>query len=104
MTDVSIHKGTGSQPRAGARPRARLASPTGNRRSARRSRPSHYLFVLPLVLVFAGFYLWPAASTVASSFFRWGLLNPWRADSPSDWNFAGLDNYRQTLTGSDFWN
>jgi ABC-type sugar transport systems, permease components len=60
--------------------------------------------VLPLLVVFAGFYLWPAVSTVASSFFRWGLLNPWRVDAPSDWNFAGLDNYRQTMSSGDFWN
>jgi len=62
------------------------------------------VFVLPLLLVFAGFYVWPAISTVISSLFRWGLLNPWKPNQPSAWNFVGLGNYRQTLTSHDFWN
>ena len=61
-------------------------------------------FLLPLGAVFAAFYLWPAASTIASSFFRWGLLNPWRATRPHDWDFVGLHNYATTLGDSDFWN
>jgi ABC-type sugar transport system permease subunit len=97
--------GVRTRPRTGTRSRVDRWSATGARRSApRSSRAAHYLFVLPLLVVFAGFYLWPAVSTVASSFFRWGLLNPWRVDAPSDWNFAGLDNYRQTMSSGDFWN
>lgn len=97
MTDVR------TRPRAGNRPSARASSPTRPGRSALRSQRGHYLFVLPLVVVFIGFYLWPAVSTIASSFFRWGLLNPWRVGSPGDWDFAGLDNYHETLSSSDFW-
>lgn len=63
-----------------------------------------YLFVAPLVLVFAGFYLWPALTTIVSSLFRWGMLNPWQPTDPESWRFVGLDNYGQTLTSGDFWN
>jgi ABC-type sugar transport system permease subunit len=75
------------------------------RRGHRRGRGSRaaYLFVLPLMVIFAGFYAWPALSTALSSFFSWGLLRPWRLTEPSQWNFVGLNNYRDTLTDPDFW-
>jgi raffinose/stachyose/melibiose transport system permease protein len=62
------------------------------------------LFVGPLLLVFAGFYLWPAVQTVASSFFEWSLLRPWDPLDRSTWEFVGLDNYTTTLTDTAFWN
>lgn len=58
----------------------------------------------PLLAVFAAFYLWPAFVTVASSFFRWGLLNPWSITEPGEWDFVGLQNYTATLTSPRFWN
>ena len=63
-----------------------------------------YAFVLPLLVIFAGFYLWPAFVTVLSSLFRWGLLRPWSITSPGDWDFVGLQNYIDTLTSGRFWN
>lgn len=62
------------------------------------------LFVGPILLVFALFYLWPAVQTVLSSFFEWGLLNPWNPVEPDSWNFVGVENYTTTLTSGDFWN
>jgi ABC-type sugar transport system permease subunit len=62
------------------------------------------LFVGPLLLVFFGFYLWPALQTVASSFFEWGLLNPWEPFDPDSWRFVGVDNYVTVLTSGEFWN
>ncbi|MBN9152098.1 MAG: sugar ABC transporter permease [Micrococcales bacterium] len=85
------------------------SSRSGDRRAARAHR-SHraavtpYLFIGPLVLVFAVFYLWPAIATIASSFFRWGILNPWQTQSPADWQFVGISNYGDTLASGDFWN
>lgn len=61
-------------------------------------------FIAPLLLVFAGFYLWPAVQTIASSFFEWGLLRPWSPTDPDTWEFVGLDNYVTTLTDGSFWN
>jgi ABC-type sugar transport system permease subunit len=63
-----------------------------------------YVFLAPLLAIFAGFYLWPAVATFLSSFFTWGMLNPWRADQPDTWVPAGLDNYTGTLASADFWN
>jgi ABC-type sugar transport system permease subunit len=74
------------------------------RRDRRHGRWAPYLFIGPLVLVFAGFYLWPALQTVVSSFFEWGLLNPWSATDPESWDFVGLDNYAITLSDPSFWN
>ncbi|MGH3949513.1 MAG: carbohydrate ABC transporter permease [Pseudonocardiaceae bacterium] len=71
---------------------------------SRLERYAPYLFVAPLFVVFAGFYLWPALVTVLGSFFRWGLLNPWSPAEPEDWNFVGVDNYTETLTDPNFWN
>jgi alpha-glucoside transport system permease protein len=61
-------------------------------------------FVAPLLLVFLGFYLWPAIQTVISSFFEWGLLRPWSATDPDTWEFVGLENYATVLTDGSFWN
>src|SRR5881396_1704062 len=63
-----------------------------------------WVFLLPLAAVFAAFYLWPAFNTIASSLFRWSLLAPWKPTDTSTWDFAGLGNYRQTLTDPDFRN
>lgn len=63
-----------------------------------------WAFLLPLAAVFAAFYLWPAFNTIVSSLFRWDLLAPWKATDTSTWDFAGLGNYRDTLTDHDFWN
>jgi alpha-glucoside transport system permease protein len=61
-------------------------------------------FVAPLLLVFLGFYLWPAIQTVISSFFEWGLLRPWSATDPDTWEFVGLENYATVVTDGSFWN
>lgn len=63
-----------------------------------------YAFLAPLLAIFAGFYLWPALATFLSSFFTWGMLNPWRIEQPDGWVFAGASNYTTTLTSADFWN
>ena len=80
------------------------ATRAAGRRRSSRAGATPYLFIGPLALVFAGFYLWPALSTITSSLFTWGMLNPWQVGVPSDWNFAGLTNYSATLTSDDFWN
>jgi ABC-type sugar transport system permease subunit len=63
-----------------------------------------YLFVLPAVLIFALFYLWPALNTVLSSLFTWSILAPWQVADPASWRFAGLGNYAEVLTDGRFWN
>jgi ABC-type sugar transport system permease subunit len=83
-------------------PAAGPAAPRQVRSRAERLAP--YLFVAPLLAVFAVFYLWPALVTVLSSFFRWGLLRPWSPVEPDRWRFVGLDNYTTTLTDPSFWN
>jgi alpha-glucoside transport system permease protein len=88
-------------PREAAPPRRREAP---RRRARRLERFAPYLFVAPLLAVFAVFYLWPALVTVLSSFFRWGLLRPWSPVEPDRWRFVGLDNYTTTLTDPSFWN
>ena len=90
-------------PRETAPPPA--ARPAARRRARSRSgRLAPYVFVAPLLAVFAVFYLWPALVTVLSSFFRWGLLRPWSPVEPDRWRFVGLDNYTTTLTDPSFWN
>lgn len=71
---------------------------------SRRGGLTPYLFVGPILVVFVGFYLWPATSTIVSSLFTWGMLNPWEVTEPSDWKYAGAGNYSATLSSADFWN
>jgi raffinose/stachyose/melibiose transport system permease protein len=82
--------------------RARTASARSRRRGSE-SRLA-YLFLAPMLAIFAGFYIWPALATFVSSFFTWGMLNPWRVDQPDMWVSAGVSNYTTTLTSADFWN
>jgi ABC-type sugar transport system permease subunit len=79
------------------------APPSAPRRS-RLERWAPYVFIAPLLAIFAGFYLWPALVTVLSSFFEWGLLRPWSPVEPERWDFVGLGNYTTTLTDPSFWN
>ena len=89
-------------------PRDTTPSPPQQEAPRRRARSlerfAAYVFVAPLLAVFAAFYLWPALVTVCSSFFRWGLLRPWSPVEPDRWRFVGFDNYTATLTDASFWN
>ena len=80
------------------------AATTAGARRRRTERRIAYLFAGPLLVVFALFYLWPTVTTVVSSLFRWGLLNPWSVAEPGEWRFAGLGNYVDVLTDGAFWN
>ena len=82
--------------------RARTASAKSRGRGSE-SRLA-YLFLAPMLAIFVGFYVWPALATLVSSFFTWGMLNPWRVDRPDLWVSAGVSNYTTTLTSADFWN
>ncbi len=85
---------------------SRVAFRTAGRRR-RRSAGGGWVplgFIAPLLLVFLGFYLWPAVQTVASSFFEWGLLRPWSPTDTDTWEFVGLKNYTTVLTSGSFWN
>lgn len=84
--------------------RSAAAPVTTAARRRRVERRIAYLFAGPLLVVFALFYLWPAVNTLASSFFQWGLLNPWSLVEPGEWRFAGLANYTDVLTDPAFWN
>jgi ABC-type sugar transport system permease subunit len=98
-------------------PRASGTGPTGHRRGGGRTsaaaggtgragqsgRRAGYAFVTPLMVVFALFYLWPVIQSVLSSLFTWGLLRPWNLFDRSTWQFAGLANYRDTLSDPGFW-
>jgi ABC-type sugar transport system permease subunit len=86
------------------RPAAVTAAPPRAGVGRRRADWTPYAFLLPLLAVFAGFYVWPALNTLAGSLFRWGLLNPWRPTQPDNWDFVGLDNYVATLASARFWN
>jgi ABC-type sugar transport system permease subunit len=66
--------------------------------------PLVYVFVVPLLIVFTLFYLWPALNTLMGSLFRWGLLDPWSIARPGEWDFVGVQNYIDTLTSARFWN
>ena len=76
------------------------ANPPGRRSETRQA----YLFLAPMLAGFAGFYRGPAQATFLSSFFTWGMLNPWRIEQPDMWVPAGVSNYTTTLTSADFWN
>jgi ABC-type sugar transport system permease subunit len=79
------------------------AAAPATRRRRRSEQRAAFFFLLPLIAIFAAFYLWPAFNTGASSFFRWGLLQPWKLTRPGQWDFVGVHNYAATLSDHDFW-
>jgi ABC-type sugar transport system permease subunit len=98
MSETPVHARVApSRPAAEARARAA-------RRERRREHIAPYLFIAPLMAIFAAFYLWPAVNTIGSSFFEWGLLGPWRLTEPSRWDWVGGGNYGDVLSSSEFWN
>lgn len=80
------------------------ASETKTPTRRRRPRGGAYLFILPALVVFVLFYLYPALNTLLSSLFSWGVLRPWQPFAPETWQFVGLDNYVAVLRDGRFWN
>jgi ABC-type sugar transport system permease subunit len=73
--------------------------PAGRPRS-RRTRPwrrrlAPYVFVLPFLVVFLAFSVYPLFFTLRLSF------TDWHGSGAARW--VGLDNYRYLLTNGDFW-
>jgi multiple sugar transport system permease protein len=97
---------TTSRLRAATRPVARREPERpGAARAARRRRDRFVAagFVVPLLVPFSVFYLWPALSTLGGSLFEWTVFRPWRLSSPTGRPFVGLDNYTEVLTSERFW-
>jgi raffinose/stachyose/melibiose transport system permease protein len=57
----------------------------------------HYVFVLPMLILFVLFTLWPMAGSIYYSFFNWDGVGP-----PT--KFVGMDNFKETLINPYFWN
>jgi len=57
----------------------------------------HYLFLLPMAVLFALFTAWPMIASWYYSFFDWDGLGPAE-------DFIGLRNYTEVLTSPRFWN
>ena len=65
------------------------------RRSIRRAQPSAYLFLLPALLFYVSFRLYPYAQTF------WYGLHDWNGMTPPRW--VGLGNYAEALQDPYFW-
>lgn len=57
-----------------------------------------FLFLLPFLLLFIAFTLWPLVATVVYSLFDWNGI-----DALSSQNFVGLGNYQELLHDPLFW-
>ena len=82
---------TATEPRAEA-PSHRL----GPQRSERHGRPA-LAFLAPFVVLYLLFIIGPALYGLVMSFFNTSLVQPGLG------SFAGLSNYGEALTSSDFW-
>lgn len=78
--------------------------PTWWRRTLARSRGKDstgfwiFLFLLPFLLLFGAFTLWPLIATMVYSFFNWNGI-----DALSAQNFVGLGNYQELVHDPLFW-
>ncbi|MBD8519055.1 sugar ABC transporter permease [Plantibacter sp. CFBP 8804] len=69
-----------------------------SRRPSRLGPRSNYLYLIPALVLFGGFLVYPMISTVVMSFFRWnGFIS-------SEPEFAGISNYARIFTQDPvFW-
>jgi ABC-type sugar transport system permease subunit len=96
-------------------PRTTIASEFARRKAARRARRAPaaeierreekpqgldyawiILFLLPFLVLYAGFTLWPLAATVYYSFFDWDGFHPLT-------DFVGFENYLTIIRDPIFW-
>jgi multiple sugar transport system permease protein len=56
-----------------------------------------YLFVLPFLLFYIAFLVWPVLLGLRMSFFNWSLVETGARE------FLGLANYRELFSDPDFW-
>ena len=63
----------------------------------RRTDLTGYLFVLPFLIAYGLFLLWPVILGLRMSFFDWSLVGTGTTD------FLGLANYRELFADPDFW-
>jgi ABC-type sugar transport system permease subunit len=81
------------------------AAPPGTRgltgtRARRRSTTGLwiFLFLLPFLLLFGAFTLWPLVATIIYSFFDWNGIAALSSE-----NFVGLSNYQELIHDPLFW-
>ena len=78
--------------------RAEIAQRTGKKGdTARRTDFTGYLFVLPFLIAYGLFLVWPVILGLRMSFFDWSLVGTGTTD------FLGLANYRELFADPDFW-
>ncbi|WP_406633235.1 carbohydrate ABC transporter permease [Amycolatopsis sp. WGS_07] len=94
MTTRSVAAATKVFREPPAAPRARVPRRRGSSLPWRR-RFAPYVFVLPFVLVFLAFSVYPLFFTLRLSF------TDWHGSGAAHW--VGLDNYRYLLTNTGFW-
>jgi multiple sugar transport system permease protein len=63
----------------------------------RRTDLTEYLFVLPFLIAYGLFLVWPVILGLRMSFFDWSLVGTGTTD------FLGLANYRELFSDPDFW-
>jgi multiple sugar transport system permease protein len=56
-----------------------------------------YLFLLPFLLFYVAFLVWPVLLGLRMSFFNWSLVETGARE------FLGLENYRELFSDPDFW-
>lgn len=77
---------------------ATLPQVSGARRAARfRNDLAGYGFVLPFLIAYGLFLLWPIVLGLRMSFFNWSLVGKGTTD------FLGLRNYRELFGDPNFW-
>ena len=92
---------TPAPPDAGAtpprRPAKRRRTPDSNRDQVRGfDKLWVFVFLVPFLLLYLGFTLWPLVATVYYSFFDWDGIGPIN-------NFVGVGNYGSILNDKLFW-
>ncbi|SEE52027.1 carbohydrate ABC transporter permease [Jiangella alba] len=96
---TTLQSGMGRERRSSrALPAPPSHPPRRSRLAARLRRDAwNWVFLTPMIVLFAGFTLWPMAASWYYSFFDWDGIG-----TTTDW--IGWDNYTEVLGSDAFWN
>ncbi|WP_205856044.1 carbohydrate ABC transporter permease [Phytoactinopolyspora endophytica] len=97
MNVAEVTDASGRTAAAGGGPARRKARKAEKLRTRMRKHAWHYVFLVPMTVLFLSFTLWPMVASWWYSLYDWGGIGP-----PSEW--VGFGNYQEVLSSPAFWN
>ena len=93
MAEKELRKQAQKEERAAAKAEKKLMTMASKRR---RDAMMYTLFLLPAIVFFVVFVIWPVIQNVLLSFYDWNMVSPNK-------KYVGLKNYERVFADEEFW-